>query len=383
MARDTSRRGTPRGRALPAQGRAQSRPRQAARPAARPTGRPAARPAARPQRAPKARAATGRPAFLDNAAAARRGAPQGGKERRERYQRGQSAKAVVGVVGGVAALAVVLVVAYFVLRSSSAFAIQNVVCEPTEHVTESDIQNLLSVPEGSTLLNFDGNAIEASLKKDPWVGSVSFERQFPDTLRVVVNEQSTDALVVMNAGSIAWYLGTSGSWIQPTKVTVAQNQSVNDAALAQATSEGVLLITDVPSSVSPKSGSEATDDVFSAVRSFRDGFSADFSAQVVSYSAPSTDNISCTLASGVEISLGSASQITAKESIVKEILAAHPGKVTFINVRVPSSTGSSYRSIDSEDVEAGTGVTSGSASDVQSSEAATPGTDTASGGQAQ
>lgn len=383
MARDTSRRGTPRGRALPAQGGAQSRPRQAARPAARPTGRPAARPAARPQRAPKAKAATGRPAFLDNAAAARRGAPQGGKERRERYQRGQSAKAVVGVVGGVAALAVVLLVAYFVLRSSSAFAIQNVVCEPTEHVSESDIQNLLSVPEGSTLLNFDGAAIEASLKKDPWVGSVSFERQFPDTLKVVVNEQSTDALVVMNAGSIAWYLGTSGSWIQPTKVTVAQNQSVNDAALAQATSEGVLLITDVPSSVSPKSGSEATDDVFSAVRSFRDGFSADFSSQVVSYSAPSTDNISCTLASGVEISLGSASQISAKESIVKEILAAHPGKVTFINVRVPSSTGSSYRSIDSDDVEAGTGVTSGSASDVQSSEAATSGTDTASGGQAQ
>lgn len=383
MARDTRRRGTPRGRALPAQGGAQSRPRQAARPAARPTGRPAARPAARPQRAPKAKAATGRPAFLDNAAAARRGAPQGGKERRERYQRGQSAKAVVGVVGGVAALAVVLVVAYFVLRSSSAFAIQNVVCEPTEHVTESDIKNLLSVPEGSTLLNFDGAAIEASLKKDPWVGSVSFERQFPDTLKVVVNEQSTDALVVMNAGSIAWYLGASGSWIQPTKVTVAQNQSVNDAALAQATSEGVLLITDVPSSVSPKSGSEATDDVFSAVRSFRDGFSADFSSQVVSYSAPSTDNISCTLASGVEISLGSASQISAKESIVKEILAAHPGKVTFINVRVPSSTGSSYRSIDSDDVEAGTGVTSGSASDVQSSDAATPGTDTASGGQAQ
>ena len=286
-------------------------------------------------------------------------------------------------MGGVAALAVVLVVAYFVLRSSSAFAIQNVVCEPTEHVTESDIKNLLEVPDGATLLNFDGSAIEASLKKDPWVGSVSFERQFPDTLRVVVNEQSTDALVVMNAGSIAWYLGTSGSWIQPTKVTVAQNQSVNDAALAQATSEGVLLITDVPSSVSPKSGSEATDDVFAAVRTFRDGFSADFSAQVVSYSAPSADNISCTLASGVEISLGSATQVSSKEAIAKEILAAHPGKVTFINVRVPSSTGSSYRSIDSEDVEAGTGVTSGSASDVQSSETTTPGTDTASGGQAQ
>ena len=56
---------------------------------------------------------------------------------------------------------------------------------------------------------------------------------------------------------------------------------------------------------------------------------------------------------------------------------------TLLKKNALASTGSSYRSIDSEDVEAGTGVTSGSASDVQSSDAATPGTDTASGGQAQ
>lgn len=396
MARDTSRRGTPRGKALPSQGRQ-----------ARPQGRVQSRPAARPARAPKAprsvagrtgarpasrpaagRPASGRPAFLDNAAAARQRAPQGGRERRERYQRGQSAKTALTVAGAVVGVALVAIVAFVVLRSSSAFSISNVVCEPTTHVSEADIQNLLEVPDGATLLNFDGDAIEASLRKDPWVGSVSFERQFPDTLRVVIHEQQTDALVVMNAGSIAWYLGTSGSWIQPTKVSVGQNQSVNDAALAKATSEGVLLITDVPSSVSPKSGADATDEVFSAVQAFRDGFSDDFSAQVVSYSAPSADNVSCTLASGVEISLGSASQISTKESIVKEILAAHPGKVTFINVRVPSTTGTSYRSIDSDDVEAGTGVASSSsasssaASDDAATATAADGS-TDSGGQAQ
>ena len=320
--------------------------------AARPQARPAARPAA----------SGSRPAFLDNAARGRAQAPQGGRERRERYQKAKSAKVVGGIIAGVACVAVVLLVAYLVLSNSSAFRIQNVVCEPTTHVSESDIQNLLAVPEGSTLLNFDEAGIEQSLKKDPWVGSLTFERQFPDTLKITINEQSTDALVLMNAGSIAWYLGSSGTWIQPTKISAADNQSVNDAALARATSEGVLLITGVPSSVSPKSGSAATDDVFSAVQAFRDGFSRDFSSQVVAYSAPSSDNVSCVLASGVEISLGSASQISTKESIAKEILAAHPGKVTYINVRVASSTGASFRSIDSDDVEAGTGV-SGASSD--------------------
>ena len=315
-------------------------------------------PKSRPVAAPKASAGT-RPAFLD---AARGGAKvpkaPSGRERRERHQKAQTAKVAVGVIGGVAALAVVLLVAFLVLRNSSVFEITTVECDATEHVSESDIQNLLSVPSGSTLLNYDGASIEASLRKDPWVGSVSFDAQFPNTLKVTIHEQSTDALVLMNAGSIAWYLGSSGSWIQPTKISVAQNQSVNDAALARATSEGVLLITGVPSSVSPKSGAAATDDVFSAVSAFREGFSSDFASQVVSYSAPSTDNVSCVLASGVEISLGSATQISTKEAIAKEILAEHPGKVTYINVRVASSTGASFRSIDSEDVEAGTGVSS-------------------------
>lgn len=383
MARDTSRRGTPRSGAASGGRVPAARPRQAARPAARqqraprparavkpaskgfslpkPAGRKLTTPraSAHPAKDVRPAAASGsRPAFLDAATRppARTQAPQSGRERRERHQRAQVAKVGLAVAGGVAALAVVLLIAFVVLRNSSVFAITSVVCDPTEHVSESDIQNLLTVPEGTTLLNFDADSIESSLKKDPWVGSVSFERQFPNTLKLTINEQATDALVLMNAGSIAWYLGTSGTWIQPTKVSVTQDQSVNDAALTRATSEGVLLITGVPSSVSPKSGAAATDDVFSAVQAFRDGFSRDFSAQVVSYSAPSTDNISCVLASGVEVSLGSATQISTKESIVKEILAAHPGKVTYINVRVASSTGASYRSIDSDNVEAGTGV---------------------------
>ena len=256
-----------------------------------------------------------------------------------------------------AALALVLALAYFALRNSPVFAVEHVEVEPTEHVSALDLQNLVSVPVGSTLLNLDEQAVREGILKDPWVADVQFERVFPHTLKVAVVEQSIDALVVMNAGSVAWYLGDAGIWIQPTSVEPAEGQSVNDAALRTALDTGCLLITDVPASVSPVAGSEATDAVLEAVQKFRDGFSDSFAEQVACYSAPAADSIACTLYNGVEVLLGSPTDISAKEEIVTETLAELPeGSVTYINVRVVSSP--AVRPVASDNVEPGSGVVS-------------------------
>ena len=53
-------------------------------------------------------------------------------------------------VGVVAALALVALVALFALRDSPVFSIDAVEAEPTGHVTQTDIQNLVKVPAGST-----------------------------------------------------------------------------------------------------------------------------------------------------------------------------------------------------------------------------------------
>ena len=302
-----------------------------------------------------------RPAFLERAASAvssrRRGAsgtkrPAGGAERRQRYQRGQILR-VAGIVAGVlVAVALALAVAFFALRNSSVFSVESVQVEPTEHVTEAD---LVSVPVGSTLLNLDEQAIKEGLLKDPWVADVTFERIFPHTLKINVIEQNIDALVVMNAGSVAWYLGDAGVWIQPTSVEPAEGQSVNDAALRTALDNECLLITDVPASVSPVAGSKATDGVLEAVQKFRDGFSDSFADQVACYSAPAEDSIACTLYNGVEVLLGSPTDISAKEQIVTETLAEMPeGSVTYINVRVVSSP--AVRPVSSDNVEPGSGA---------------------------
>ncbi len=374
---------------------------------ARPRPAPKARPAkARPAKvkapkaakapAPKASrreaspAGSPRPAFLDRAVAMTRQAGSGspsaasGRERRQRHQRGQALRVVLMAAGGLVALALVGLVALFILRDSPVFLIESVEAEPTEHVTQTDIQNLVSVPVGSTLLNVDTDAVEAALKKDPWVADVTFERVFPHTLRIEIVEQQVEALVVMNTGSIAWYLGDADIWIQPTKIEASEGQSVNDAALAQALADGCLLITDVPATVSPVAGSVATDEVLDAVAAFRRGFSEEFLSQVVSFSAASTDSITCTLRNGVEILLGSPTDIAAKETVITQTLEQHPGAVTYINVRVVTDPAvrPTVRLVDSENVEAGDGVSASGADEGQAATDSSQGSSDASQGDA-
>ena len=310
--------------------------------------------------APKAPAAGAVPAFLGRAAqqAGSAAAPLSGRERREQHQQADRVKLIGGAVVAVCAIGLAVLIAFFVLRDSAIFSVDNVVVEGTTHVSESDVRNLLTLEDGTTLLNIDKDLINDQLKRDPWVASVEVERQFPHTVKLTVVEQQVDMLVVMNSGSLGWYLGSSGSWIEPTKIEASEGQSVNDAALAKARAEGVVLVTGVPATVNPASAQPATDDVLTAVKSFREGFSSEFAAQVVSYDASSTDAISCVLESGVQISLGSATSISYKEQVASALLEKYPGQITYINVRKPASA--SVRKVGSVDVTQGTGADGGS-----------------------
>ncbi len=346
---DGKRKATPRKREkAPAQKKvaAPKAPRRA--PAARPAG--AAAPAARRT---KERAGGG----LRLPSVAPRGEKADGlqpRQRRLQHQRGQALRTAGIVAACVAALALVGVVALFVLRNTSAFEITSIEVEPTEHVSAESVQSLAQVPAGSTLLNVDTDAIEEALRKNPWVASVDFDRRFPSTLGIRIQEQRVDALVLMSSGAVAWYLSDQGTWIEPVMVEPAEGQSSNDAALAIARDNGCLLITDVPATVEPSAGAEATDATLDAVAQFREGFSSDFDAQIVCFRAPSPEGISCVLESGVEVSLGAPTDIAEKERIVEGYLAEHEGGLLLINVRVPSSP--AYRELSSDNLTFGSGV---------------------------
>lgn len=313
-----------------------------------------------PRSASAPRTAQARPSVLHPQRASR---PQSGREAREaRARQVRTADAmgiVMRVVVVVAVVAAVLGVAFLVLSNTSTFQITSIDAVASDHVSADDIQKLAKVEEGTTLLNVDTNAITQNLMKNPWVESVSVEREFPDKLKISVTERTVEAVVVMSSRSVAWYLGEGEVWLEPVNLDVSDGQSADDVALEKATSVDAILITGVPATVDPVAGSKATDDVIVAIRSYLDGFSSDFASQIVSFTAPSEASISCVLSSGVEVSLGSPSDISSKEEVVKSLLAEYPDELTFINVRVPSSP--SYRKIDSSNVTAGTGATGGPA----------------------
>lgn len=91
---------------------------------------------------------------------------------RIKHSRKVSFKAVRTVLIVLMSLAILAGIAFLVLRSSSVFAITNIQVEPTEHVTNEQIQKLIAVEEGTTLLNMDESLITEELQKDPWVASL-------------------------------------------------------------------------------------------------------------------------------------------------------------------------------------------------------------------
>ena len=268
---------------------------------------------------------------------------------------GRPMRVVIITLVLIAALLVVALVGFIVLSSTPAFTITSIDAEDTEHLTAENIAKLANVDEGTTLLNIDEGAITENLKRNPWVGSVTFVREFPDRLKIVIEERVVDCVVKMSTGSVCWCLGNDSIWIEPINLTVKDGQSADDVALALARDMGSLLITDVPTSMSPSAGETASDEVLVAVAAYREQFSEVFGAQIIKFSAASVESIACTLENGVEISLGAPTDIDIKEAVITELLAKHPNQITYINVRVPSQP--SYRKLGVESVTGGSGVT--------------------------
>ena len=263
---------------------------------------------------------------------------------------GAPRKAVLGLVA-VGVLAVVALVVVAVLSRMPVFVITGIDATASEHVSVDTIAKLAAIEDGTTLLSVDTSAVERNVRQNPWVKDVSVRRKFPDTLGITVEERKVGALVVLGSGSSVWALGDDGVWIEPVQVDSSGSDDVTASALAKAQELGCILITNVPSSVDPAQGAQATDDTVRAVLAYQDQLPPDISSKAQVYYAASTGSTSVVLSDGLEISLGQPTDINAKAQALTEILNTYAGQLTYVNVRVPSKP--SYRKVSGDAVLAG------------------------------
>lgn len=269
---------------------------------------------------------------------------------------GHSILRLVAIISGsLVVLLLVFALVLAILSRTSMFQITSIETYDTEHVKAEDVAQLIRLEPGATLLNVDIESVEKAVLNNPWIASVEIQSSFPDRLLVRTQERTVGGLVAMRSGGICWLLGSDGVWIEPTRVEAQEGSSSDDAALAEAERIGVVMIYNVPASVSPVAGSRCTDEPILAALSLAEQFPQDFRDMVVSYAAPDEDGISCILASGVEVSFGSPTNVETKVAVAKKILEEYAGQVTYVNVRVPSRP--TYRRVGSTYVREGTGAT--------------------------
>ena len=308
------------GRPAPSRGPAQSRsgtPRSSSRPSQRPAS-------ARGSSRPSSRVSSVRIGDIDRAARAQR-AQQAARRSLIRVA------AVVGVI-------VALVVGAGALYLSPAFTIEKVDVVGAEHLTSQDMAALASVPQGTTLLTVDTGAIERSIDRDAWVKDVTVNRVFPSTLQIVVTEREIAAVVEVTTDDAStvqpWAIASDGMWLMPIP---DRDSSVGQAIAPQIYEDAdrVLHINDVPYGLVPEIGSYCADGNVNNALAIVDGMTTDLADQVRMVSAKEAESTLLTLDNGVEIAFGTADNIREKERICLEIMAQNPGKVAYINVRVP------------------------------------------------
>lgn len=131
------------------------------------------------------------------------------------------------VTSAAAAVVVVLFIVGTILFKSSLFAATDIEINGSEHISKETAQKLIDLPDDTTLLNVDSDAIVQSLKKSPWVKGVDVKREFPHKLIITPTERKVVAVAYISADNVAWAIGDDDTWIAPVSLAVGLDADGN------------------------------------------------------------------------------------------------------------------------------------------------------------
>ncbi len=104
----------------------------------------------------------------------------------------------VGIAGSLAwGLLVGVREGYAYATTSPRFEVRGLVYEPTAHVDDARLRELLALSPGTNILSLDLEQLAAQIVADPWVAKASVVRVLPDSLQVTVQEHEPRAVLAM------------------------------------------------------------------------------------------------------------------------------------------------------------------------------------------
>jgi cell division protein FtsQ len=85
---------------------------------------------------------------------------------------------------------------YEYATTSSRFEAQHLTFEPTEHVDDATLRELLAIAPATNILALDLEQLGARLTEHPWVAQATVTRNLPDTLAIEIVEHEAAAIVL-------------------------------------------------------------------------------------------------------------------------------------------------------------------------------------------
>jgi cell division protein FtsQ len=225
---------------------------------------------------------------------------------------GRSLLVGFAIVAGAAGL-------YLLARATPMFSVQRIEVEGAPPAVAAHVRKALAPLEGTSLLALHGISVEQRLAPLTDVASVSYDRDFPHTIRVLVRPEEPAAIA--RRGAEAWLVSTSAEVI-----------STVPAGKRRAYPAVWLTGSDVP-----EIGAAITDRFgLRAVRALALADRAHFKRRINVVRARDHD-LTFLLASGIELRLGDLRAIRLKLAVADQILPKlrATGGYTYLDVSVP------------------------------------------------
>jgi cell division protein FtsQ len=204
---------------------------------------------------------------------------------------------------------------YVAARQTSAFAVTGIQVSGAPADVQAQVRRTLGSLSGTSLLALDGSALVHRVEALPTVASATYDRSFPHTLSVTVVAETPVA--VLRRGADAWLLSGRGRVVAPVEARTV-------LALPRIW---------VPTKTRIEPGAFLADDAgATAARAL--AVAARFPADIVA-AAPSADELTFRLRSGLELRLGAPADVRLKLAVARRALALLPPGATYLDVSVP------------------------------------------------